>query len=164
MEIWLRMLSKIPVGDSRRLLTRGGLLLVSCAVSCAVTCAMGCSDEGIERAAVTGSIRLDGEPVQSGTIAFYPAEGTRGPSAGGLIEGGRYRIDSAKGVVLGKSRVEINSSRKSGRMIPDAINPNAMMEEYVEGIPSQYNTESTLIREIESGENQIDFDLSSSSK
>ncbi len=125
----------------------------------AVLCATGCGDAGPERATVTGTVRLNGQPVKAGSIAFYPTEGTRGPSAGGAIEDGRYRVDSAKGVVVGKSRVQVNSLQKSGRMIPDAINPNAMMEEYVEAIPPQYNSESTLIREIAVGENRLDFDL-----
>lgn len=142
-------------GKLRR--NRAGSFLLS--ASCTVVLLTGCGDGGPERATVLGSVSLDGQPVESGSIAFFPVEGTSGPSAGGTIEAGRYRVDSSKGVVVGKSRIEINARRKTGKMIPDLMNPNAMMEEYVEGVPSQFNSESTLIREIESGRNQIDFEL-----
>jgi len=121
----------------------------------------GCGKSGPQRATVAGAVQMDGQPVESGSIAFYPVEGTRGPSAGGPIEAGRYRIDSAKGVVVGKARVEINFPKKTGRMIPDPINSKALVEEYVEGVPSKYNSESTLVRDIAVGENQLDFDLTS---
>lgn len=146
-------------GQRHCVLARSLRLLAGCAVLLLV----GCDRGGLERATVFGNVTLNGAPVESGTIAFYPAEGTLGPSSGGVIEAGRYRVKSAKGVVVGKSRVEISSLQMSGRMVPDPIIAGVMMEEYVEAIPEKYNTESTLVREIESGKNEIDFNLNSES-
>ncbi len=134
-------------------------VVASVMLSIFVGCALGCSKSRLERATVAGRVQLNGQPVQSGSIAFYPTEGTRGPSSGGTIEDGRYQVSATKGVVVGKSRVEINSPKKSGRMVPDPMNSKAQMEEFVEGIPAKYNSESTLIRDVAAGENQLDFDL-----
>jgi hypothetical protein len=136
-----------------------GTRRLSLILSFAIAGSAGCGKGGPQRATVAGSVQLDGQPVESGSIAFYPVEGTRGPSAGGRIEAGRYRIASAKGAVVGKARVEINAPKKTGRMIPDPINSKALVEEYVEGIPSKYNSESTLTRDIAAGDNQLDFNL-----
>jgi len=42
--------------------------------------------------AVSGSVSYEGEPVENGAITFTPADGL-GPSSGGTISGGRYRVD-----------------------------------------------------------------------
>jgi hypothetical protein len=130
-------------------------VLAVCVVSLA-----GC-DSGLPRATVTGTVKLDGQPVESGAIAFVPIEGTKGGTAGAVIEKGSYRIDRVKGVMIGQNRVELRGSRKTGRMLPDPINPGGKIEERVELFPPFYSTKSTLVREVVAGENRIDFDLSS---
>ena len=76
----------------------------------------GCSGRGgPERASVSGSVTLDGQPVTDGLITLYPAGGTNGPSVGGSIQDGRYSIAAAKGPYLGRYRVEINWPRKTGK-------------------------------------------------
>jgi len=70
-------------------------------------------------------VTLDGQPVETGSIAFRPKGQTKGPSAGGTIQDGAYSIDRAQGPVVGTMRVEINATRKTGRPGPEGLRPSA---------------------------------------
>jgi len=123
----------------------------------------GCgSDEGPERAAVSGTVTVDGEPLAEGAISFLPAEGTEGPTAGGTIEAGKYDIPKANGVVVGKNRVQITGNRKTGRKVPDAGKPGSMREEVVSAISPEFNTKSKLVETVKSGDNTLNFDVKGS--
>jgi len=117
--------------------------------------------QGPERAAVEGEVTLDGNPIEQGSIAFHPAGKTQGMVAGGPITGGRYSISAAEGPAVGQNRVEIHASKKTGRKIPDPYGgPGQTMDETVEAVPQQYNTRSTLVRQVEPGKkNTLDFEL-----
>ena len=49
----------------------------------------GCSGNEAE---VSGTVRLDGELIQEGSINFIPVEGTKGPGVGAVIKDGKYHI------------------------------------------------------------------------
>jgi hypothetical protein len=120
--------------------------------------ALGCSSgDGLNRAQVRGEVKVDGVPLEKGSIDFFPIEGTQGPSAGGVIENGKYLLARGKGPAVGRNRVEIHGVRKTGRMVPDHMNPGAMREELVEALPADVNAKSTLVREIAPGTNVVDF-------
>jgi hypothetical protein len=131
----------------------------------------GCGPAGDEwnRAAVSGRITLDGEPLKSGTIMFFPIGGTRGPAAGGDIVDGEYALDAEAGPVVGMNLVQIRSVQKTGRMVesPTAVEADGphvegmMVQEYAETVPAHYNTYSKLEREVRSENNQFDFALTS---
>jgi hypothetical protein len=116
-----------------------------------------------DRASVSGRVTLDGQPLQSGSITFFPTGNTKGPTAGDVIEGGIYSVSASRGPVAGQYRVEIRSMRKTGRKIrvPVPAPPGTMMDELVSGIPAIYNDESTLTAEVIKGKNHFDFDLKS---
>jgi hypothetical protein len=124
-------------------------------------CAVGCGASGPKRGAVEGQVLIDGRPLDAGTINFYPAEGTVGPSTGTTITNGAYRLSQDKGPIVGKNRVEIRGNRKTGKKIPDpmAMDPNKLVDEIVEAVPADYNTNSTLVRDINPGTNTHDFEL-----
>lgn len=109
---------------------------------------LGCSGTSHEpaRFPVSGTVELDGTPIQSGTITFIPEGATRGPSAGATITEGRYSIPAEGGPVHGAHKVQINAPRKTGKQIPvgSPSPPGTMMDETVESIPAQYNSDSTL--------------------
>ena len=113
------------------------------------------------RADVTGSVRLDGQAVQSGSITFLPTAGNKGPTAGAVIVDGRYGIDAAKGPFLGANLVELHSSRKTGRKVPTPMLPDQLADEVLEVFPANCNATSQLVRQIVAGHNQIDFDIHS---
>ena len=107
---------------------------------------------------VTGTVRLDSEPLPRGSIAWIPIEGTPGPGGGGEINNeGKYEIK--RGLRPGKYRVEIRSTRTLPRKVLNPTIPSELVDEEVSVIPEQYNTNSSLIREVRPGSNVFDFDL-----
>ena len=123
-----------------------------------VTVALGCGGSS-KTAAVNGSVTVGGVPVESGSIAFNPIEGTAGHSAGGVIENGRYSISATDGPKVGMNSVAINGRRKTGRKIPVPSTQNVMMDETEEVVPPRYHAGQELKREIRPGKNTLDFDL-----
>ena len=61
---------------------------------------VGCSSDG--RMAVSGTVTLDGKPLESGAITFLPAPGSEGHSAGGQITNGEFRLPADHGQKPGK--------------------------------------------------------------
>jgi hypothetical protein len=113
---------------------------------------------GPSRGAVEGRVTLDGVEIEQGSITFKPTAGTQGPTAGGPITKGRYRLSAAEGPVVGRNRVEILAPVNSGRKVPAPFgNPGEMSDEIVEKVPARYNTQSTLEREVKPGSNTLDF-------
>jgi hypothetical protein len=108
------------------------------------------------RAELTGTVRLNGEPLSTGSIAFFPAAGTQGPASGGTITDGKYYVPAEKGVAIGKSRVSILSTKKTGRQVDRG---RGLEEEWVRLIPPKYNDSSEVICTIKPGSNRLDFDL-----
>ena len=107
---------------------------------------------------VTGTVRLDNELLTTGSIAWIPIEGTPGPGGGGgITNDGRYEIK--RGLRPGKYRVEIRSSRTLPRKVINPTIPADLVDEEVSVIPEQYNTRSSLIREIGRGSSVVNFDL-----
>ena len=107
---------------------------------------------------VTGTVRLDNEPLTTGSIAWIPIEGTPGPGGGGGISSeGKYEI--YRGLRPGKYRVEIRSTRTLSRKVVNPTIPADMVYEEVSVIPEQFNTRSSLTREVGPGSNVLNFDL-----
>jgi hypothetical protein len=62
------------------------------AIGLAMLATIGCK----RTTTVGGRVTCDGQPVLKGNVSFQPADG-RGPSCGGPIAAGRYRIEAAPG-------------------------------------------------------------------
>jgi len=77
----------------------------------------GCGGSDVDRVGVSGTVTLDGRPLESGAILLRPKGAD--PSAGTQIEGGRFTIARRDGPSPGDYRVDIRSFRDTGRMIPD---------------------------------------------
>lgn len=124
--------------------------LMSClAVATALT-AVGCGD-GTDQRQVSGTVTLDGQPVEKGEIAFYPASGNGAPQ-GGPITDGKFQFQA----LAGEKRVEITATREAATPAPDGL-PN-----YVSYIPAKYNSQSTLTETVQdSGANTFTFELTS---
>lgn len=113
-------------------------------------------------ATVSGVISLDGEPLKSGAISFYPISGgssMAAQSAGATIDkGGRYRTE----ILPGRFRVEISSSRPVGQRKRYEDLPDSPMDDILEEVvPAAYNTASTLTRNISLDTKTLDFVLQS---
>ena len=123
--------------------------------------ALGCGG-GADRAQVSGSVRVDGQPLESGSISFLPAAGTQGPTAGAEIKQGTYSVAAESGLAPGKYSVQIKASRKTGRRIKDGFPhpPDDMVDEIEQFLPPKYNTQSELTAELKPGSNKgKDFEL-----
>jgi hypothetical protein len=119
--------------------------------------AAGCSDGKTE---VSGTVRLNGQPIQEGSINFIPIDGNRGPGAGAVITDGKYHIPRTGGVTPGKNRVEIRAFRNNGRKVQDPTGkPGTLADERSPAFPAEFNDKSTLVREVRPGSDTIDFDI-----
>ena len=76
---------------------------------------VGCSRDG--RLAASGTVTLDGKPLESGAITFKPAPGSEGHSAGGSLENGQFQLAAEHGLKPGKYFVTIQSFKLTGRMV-----------------------------------------------
>jgi hypothetical protein len=108
---------------------------------------------GDRKAVVKGRVTLDGEPVPTGTVQFFPEDKNSPSGKSGTIENGSY---AAQDVPVGKVRVVINSTKVIGKR---KMYGDSYVEEYGEEIPEKYNSKTTLVKEIKPGENEIDFEL-----
>jgi hypothetical protein len=130
----------------------GLLLMLICA---------GCGGGRTRQAAIQGEVKLDGKPVERGTIQFLPMQGVEGSIATAEIASGRYQLSGKVSPAVGWNRVEIHALRKTGRAIRRSFPSHGTMEEEVEAVAPRYNTESTLKFEVKPGENTADFQVTS---
>ncbi len=123
----------------------GGLLAVF--VGC------GNSDVGL----VTGTVKLDGQPLEGAVITFYPVvEGSGKANRGGASYGqtdaeGKYELvynRSEKGAEIGPHKVVITTLEEGG----GDYGPGTP-----EKLPKRYNVETELTAEVTPGRNTIDF-------
>jgi hypothetical protein len=121
----------------------------------------GCGAPG--RALIQGNVTFNGEPVDGGVILFTPEGDTPAPKPGGDIVAGKYSLAVEHGFQPGNYRVEIRWKKKTGRQVMSSDPPN-MMDETKQVIPPEFNTKSTLARELKSGTNTLDFELTGSDK
>jgi hypothetical protein len=135
--------------------------LAKALVSLSLAMIGGC-DGSSGRVPVTGTVTLDGQPVEGGGIVFLPPGdgGTSRPKAVARIDEGKYTIPAALGPVPGPYRVEIRWQKKTGKKIPTG-DPPEMIDETRQVIPDKYNAKSILTADVRSGVNTFPFDLKS---
>lgn len=114
----------------------------------------GCSD-AVKLADVTGTVNVDGAPVEQGSISFFPVDG-QGPTTGAEIAAGKY-VSKAP---LGDCKVEIRVPKIVGTKklydTPDSPVQNVMQEV----LPAKYNQETELRFDAQPGKNEKNWDLS----
>jgi hypothetical protein len=125
-----------------------------------VVLAPGCGDG---RASLEGKVALDGTPVETGLVTLIPVEGNPGLGGRAQIIKGRYSFAGAGRPAAGTYRVEISAKRKTGRQVPAGSPAPAgtMVDEEVEGVPAEYNKNSSLRATLNPGSNVQDFTLAS---
>lgn len=125
----------------------------------------GCSEgDELPREAVSGTVNLDGKPLEKGSIQFTPAAGNPGAAVegGGMITAGTFSIPKDRGLVPGSYQIAIYSggSRTAGKgaMRPETGGPSPSKE----SIPAKYNAKTELKEEVKKGgPNEFKFDLTS---
>jgi hypothetical protein len=141
--------------NTRRAMFRRLATVLTATCFCA---ALGCS--GDHRSEVSGTVKVNGQPVAEGAINFIPVEGNKGAGTGATITDGKYHIPRSAGVAAGKNRVELRAFKNTGRKVQDPTGkPGTLTDERVMIFPPEYNDRSTLVREVQSGSDTIDFDI-----
>ena len=132
---------------------RGMGRAVACSLALVVLSLAGCGEdsyEGPPRAEVFGTVTWNGEPVNGGTINFFPATpGAR--TAGATIVDGKYKIEEAMGPEMGEHNVLINWGIKK--------NPDNIDDPLIEQIPPEYNKDTKLKATISESPQEFNFAL-----
>jgi hypothetical protein len=129
------------------------LRVLACALV-TLTLAAGC-DDGPATGEVSGTIRVAGHvPPAGSSITFIPLDG-KSPTAGALLDEGRYRVQ----VPVGPTRVEIRVPRPVTKVGPKVAGPGSEGGLIEESLPARYNDASELTLEVKSGTNHKDWDL-----
>ena len=116
---------------------------------------------GPETAPVTGTVTLDGQPLTSGVVTFFPKVAAAPP--GFIQSDGTYRLgtfSSADGALIGKHKVSVTAGGGTPGVRPDfdSDRPSAAKS----AIPARYSNAdgSGLEFEVKAGEDNVaDFDL-----
>jgi len=123
---------------------------------------LGCGDSKV--ASVSGTVKLDGEPLPNAVVIFQPlGDGEMNPGVGSIgrtNDRGEYRlclISGGQGAVRGTHRVEISCPVDDGQNCPDEDRATKPPNK----VPDRYNAESKMTFEVKRGENKADFDLTS---
>jgi hypothetical protein len=114
----------------------------------------GCSSRGSELGRVHGHVTLDGEPLSDALVTFKPSKGR--PSLAETDDQGMYllsyRVDEP-GARIGAHKVTVSTFKPADGLFVKKVVP--------ERVPPKYNRRTTLTAQVDSGSNQIDFDLKS---
>ena len=118
----------------------------------------GC-DRGIERIPVAGTVTYKGEPVATGQVLFFPAEGTETPMSGALLIDGSYEANANGGVPAGTHTVKIRGFRYHPKVVesgqtPDTVDMNDFLPKE-QFIPEKYNKQTELRITLESGSGRV---------
>lgn len=121
----------------------------------------GCNrSDPLDLQAVSGRVSLDSQPLDNGSIQFFPVDAA-GLTSGAPIVSGIYTIPKAKGLPPGKYIVRISSADTSGDTAKSAfVTPGKELPPRREKVPPQYNSKSELNVEVKTGGgNSFDFEL-----
>lgn len=123
------------------------------AVLAAVLTVLGCGG-GPKTGEVSGTVTIDGQKAPTGSsITFLPADG-KGPSAGAMIDDGRYTAT----VPVGNSKVEIRAPKFTAEKTQGG--PGGGGERVIgDLLPAKYHDKSELTFDVQSGRNEKNWDL-----
>ena len=140
----------------RRVSALSSVFSWTAALAIAALVAIGC---GQKRPVAEGAVTLDGVPIAAGAIRLVPADG-KGPTAGGGIMAGRYRVETTEG----PKKVWITFAQKDGTTVldPETMGSGRMIDRYVESVPDRYNTNTAPEITTKPGLNTHDFTLEGS--
>jgi hypothetical protein len=133
----------------------------------------GCGS-GANLGTVTGVVTLDGKPFPNGLVTFSPKAGG-GSSTGTTDSQGKYELifETKKGALVGQHLVSVTTQQEAETIAevrsdsPEYMKQAAggssrdYAKKLVERIPAKYNVNSELVKEVKSGKNEINLELTS---
>lgn len=124
------------------------------AILCLTAVVMTGCNKGPKKIPITGSVKVAGEPVDSGSITFVPADG-QGPSDGARIVDGQFSAE----VTPGEKTLKVYGTKIVGQVEADPVlNPGVMSNKY-EDIPAKVFTEEIKVT-IEKKNQVVDIEYS----
>ena len=127
-----------------------------------LVCLPGCGGADGDPCWATGSVTLNDERIEQGTIVFEPL-GQGGARGGATINDGTYQIPEDRGMWAGSFTVRIIGYRQTGETEApfEALDGESTedVDKVEEIVPRKYNSNSTLEVTLTAGENQHDFEL-----
>jgi hypothetical protein len=114
--------------------------------------AAGCSGDGLYP--VSGSVTVDGQPAQTGSIAFFPVDG-KSQTTGAAIKAGQYTAR----VPPGAARVEIRVPKVVGKVKLYNTPDSPYQDKMEETLPARYNNKTELTLEVKPGWNEKNWEL-----
>lgn len=105
---------------------------------------------GQDAKVVEGTVTIAGQAPDAGEVSFIPLAGTPGSNNISMITDGRYRIKARGGLPIGKYRVQVKATKKTGRQVmQDNGFEQVMSDEYITISPPKYaSKESPLQLEV----------------
>ncbi len=124
-------------------------------VFCCLVAFVGCApNDGL--CSVEGTVTLDGQPLEHGTINMGPMVGQPGTAVGGEIVKGAYKVRASEGEMI----VSIRSQKKVPIDNPtEDEKAHGVTERQVEQIPEKYNSKTELKFTVVKGKNVQNFEL-----
>ncbi len=121
----------------------------------------GCgSANEVQTVEVSGTVDLDGMPIETGYVSFFPADG-KGATAGVPVTNGAFKGP----VPPGDKKVQINAPRKTGQRKAYDTPDSPMIDVVEEQVPARYNVNTELKADIKNGENApLKFSLTGDKK
>ena len=108
---------------------------------------------------ISGSVTLDGQPVEDGSISLMPVNG--GSMGGGLIENGYYTAKSSPGEMA----VQIHAHKMVQKKNPTREEiERGLTEDSVSIIPDVYNRQSKLRITVAPDQRSFEFNLTKDGK
>jgi hypothetical protein len=122
---------------------------------------IGCSKKSeFQQAAATGIVNVDGQPLEDGTIQFYPDVKVKGVLVQAKVTGGKFSFTKESGPTVGANRVSVSATKKTGNKVS---NDGVESDEVIQYLPWQYNEATKLTAVIKPAPetNELKFELKS---
>jgi hypothetical protein len=125
---------------------------------------VGCSDEHAGREAVSGTVKLKGQPIPDGAIVMFEPLENQDTAGNATVIGGEYSVPRATGLKPGKYLVRITAGDGKTAVNPtDPDSPpgpggtNIISRDLV---PAKWNVNSKEeVTVTKDGPNEFDFDI-----
>jgi hypothetical protein len=120
----------------------------------------GCSDQYAGRMTVSGTVKLEGQPLSDARILFDPLD-NQGTQSGAPIVDGEYQVPRDAGLKPGKYLVRITAGDgKTPTNEQEAGGPSNTNIVSIDRVPDEWNVKSEKQVEITaSGPNKFDFEI-----
>lgn len=123
-------------------------------LACGLVLLTSCADGGRALTEVSGTVVMDGAPVDNGQILFRRTDGEQ-KGYEGVIKDGAYKLQCEQGPV----KVEITAFRVVPGQFTTVNGPKEPVREMY--IPEKYNTKTTLTHTLSGSSSTIPFTLTS---